>query len=400
MTDLVRKGCLTIAMIFSFSIFNFAVAQDVNKAKANPKRGFYSSPVNVSLASSTSGASIRYTTDGSKPSRSYGQAYTGPFTISRTTVVRAVAYVGNVESEISASTYLFTSDIRNQAYSFGNYPNWDITFVGTSRLDYAMDPNIVNNSAYNIDRSLKSIPTVSISFPKDAVFGEANGIYRKGGRGDNGDYEEEVSVEFIQSDPNFESYQTNAGLTPHSHVNLKRSLRLYFRSEYGDGKLNYGLFDNAPVGSESAENTFDKLVLRAGLNRSVVGYMPEKQDRTVYVRDEWGRQSQIAMSGVGVHGQFVHLYLNGIYWGLYNIVERPDEDFTSEYLGGEPEDWYAGNHGGALGGDAGRWGYLRNTLGTRDLSSSAAYEVRLLTVAAHIKFLVRGFKRDVAYVLT
>ena len=75
-----------------------------------------------------------------------------------------------------------------------------------------------------------------------------------------------------------------------------------------------------------------------------------------------------------MHGHFVHLYLNGIYWGLYNIVERPDEDFTSEYLGGDSDDWHTGNHGGSLGGDSGRWGYLRNTLGARDLSSNSAYQ--------------------------
>ncbi|MEZ4610628.1 MAG: CotH kinase family protein [Caldilineaceae bacterium] len=32
------------------------------------------------------------------------------------------------------------------------------------------------------------------------------------------------------------------------------------------------------------------------------------------------------MSGVGVHGRPVHLFLNGLYWGIYTVVERPDDD--------------------------------------------------------------------------
>ncbi len=369
----VTRTCALILAVFTL-FTSEVIGQDINKAKANPKRGFYSSPITVSLASSTAGASIRYTTDGSKPNRGYGQSYGGPFSVSRTTVVRAVAYVGSEESKVSASTYIFTSDVRNQPWVLSGHPNWNINFGGaTHQLDYQMDPNIVNNGSYNLDQSLKAIPTISISLPKDKIFGEANGIYRKGGSGNNTNYEEEVSIEFINAqDPN-KNYQTNAGLTPHSHVTLKRSLRLYFRGQYGDSKLDYDLFEEAPEGSESAGKDFDKLVLRAGLNRGFAGYMPEKQNRTVLVRDEWGRQSQIAMSGMGVHGTFAHLYLNGIYWGIYNVAERPDEDFTSEYLGGEPEDYFAGNHGGALGGNNARFATLVNTLIHRDQSILSNY---------------------------
>ena len=65
------------------------------------------------------------------------------------------------------------------------------------------------------------------------------------------------------------------------------------------------------------------------------------RDEATYVEDQWVRDSQIAMSGLGSHGMFVHLYANGVYWGLYNPVERPDAWFTSSYLGGEMEDYLA-----------------------------------------------------------
>ena len=43
----------------------------------------------------------------------------------------------------------------------------------------------------------------------------------------------------------------------------------------------------------------------------------------------------------GIHSTFVHLYVNGHYWGLYNPVERPDAAFAAAYMGGEKEEWDA-----------------------------------------------------------
>jgi hypothetical protein len=57
------------------------------------------------------------------------------------------------------------------------------------------------------------------------------------------------------------------------------------------------------------------------------------------------------MSGIGSHGIFVHLYINGSYWGLYNVVERPDASFLSSYLGGTKEEWFVANQDGPLDRD-------------------------------------------------
>ena len=44
------------------------------------------------------------------------------------------------------------------------------------------------------------------------------------------------------------------------------------------------------------------------------------------------------------HGKYVHLYLNGLYWGLYNVHERPDDSFADEYYGGDKDDYYVIKH--------------------------------------------------------
>ena len=33
------------------------------------------------------------------------------------------------------------------------------------------------------------------------------------------------------------------------------------------------------------------------------------------------------------------MFINGLYWGQYNLHERPDEDFSASYYGGDPEDY-------------------------------------------------------------
>ena len=104
-----------------------------------------------------------------------------------------------------------------------------------------------------------------------------------------------------------------------------------------------------------------------------------------------GPRYQIAMSGVGAHGTFVHLYLNGLYWGLYNACERPDEWFASVYFGGEVEDWFSATHDGPRRGDPTRWNYLRGPLKDRDMSVAANYEElrQYLDITQFIDYLIQ-----------
>jgi hypothetical protein len=52
------------------------------------------------------------------------------------------------------------------------------------------------------------------------------------------------------------------------------------------------------------------------------------------------------MGSLNPHGRYVHVYLNGEYWGNYNCKEVLNEAFLSDYLGGESED-YVGVKGNA-----------------------------------------------------
>ena len=72
----------------------------------SPGGGTYASAQSVTLSSTTSGATIRYTTDGSTPSSTVGTIYSGPVNIGTTTTLRAIAYASGLEnSAVTSATY-------------------------------------------------------------------------------------------------------------------------------------------------------------------------------------------------------------------------------------------------------------------------------------------------------
>jgi hypothetical protein len=72
----------------------------------SPGGGTYASAQNVTISSSTSGASIRYTLDGSTPSETAGTLYSGPVNISNTATLKAIAYAsGDTDSLVTSGSY-------------------------------------------------------------------------------------------------------------------------------------------------------------------------------------------------------------------------------------------------------------------------------------------------------
>jgi uncharacterized repeat protein (TIGR03803 family) len=72
----------------------------------SPAAGTYTSAQNVTITSVTSGASIRYTTNGSTPTETIGTLYSGPISISSTTTLNAIAFKsGLIDSAIITPVY-------------------------------------------------------------------------------------------------------------------------------------------------------------------------------------------------------------------------------------------------------------------------------------------------------
>ncbi|MBX9851223.1 MAG: lamin tail domain-containing protein [Cytophagaceae bacterium] len=354
-----------ISIFFLLSAENFLKAQD--QVDFSHKRGFYNASFQLTLTSGIAGATIRYTTNGTAPTTSTGTIYSSPITISGTSNIRAIAYSGTIVSKVYTHSYIFPDEVIHQPATIPGWPNNTYsTGQGTAVHDYEMDPDIVNSPVYSgaIKNSLLAIPTMSIVMDKNQFWASNDAPNEQ-------DIESPASVEVIYPNDPTKSEQVNCGLEGHSWNRLKRSFRLKFKASYGDPKFNTQLLKQGPVNGNTVITSLDGLVLRAGNNRSWArSWNP---NRTCYTRDEWYRESQVEISGTGSHGSFVHLYINGLYWGLYNPIERPDTKFSAAYLGGADTDWFALNHDGPKDGDPARYNYLVNTLVNKDMTIAANY---------------------------
>lgn len=309
---------------------------------ANPPRGYLEAPASVTLTSATPGAQIRYTTNGSAPTAATGTLYAGPVAVSKTTVLRAAAFLDGYEaSPVATHTYLFVSDIILQS---ATRPGNDWPAAGTvngQSINYGMNPVIVNNSnatlggAASTMASLKSLPAVCVTMALPDLFDPTTGIYVNA-ESHGITWERPGSLELI-ADPATPAggFQSGCGFRMRGGVsrrdsNPKHGWRVFFRNEYGAGKLRYPIYGNAGV------DEFDTFDVQCAQN-----YSWSRDGGITYnaLREIWSRDTQLAMGQPATRGRFVQLFLNGIYWGLHQIQERADASFGASYLGGDKDDY-------------------------------------------------------------
>ena len=367
-----------------------AFAGFVEDTKFSIDRGLYTEAFDLEITSLTADAMIVYTTDGTVPvvdenmNILNGTLYTGALTISSTTNIRAAAYKqGFRPTNVDTQTYIFVDSVLNQPSSVAGFPSsW-----GSRTADYEMDPNVVNNPTFAADvlAGLTSLPSVSLTLDMADFFG-SGGIYANPtARGDA--WERATSVEWIDTDGSGLSFQADAGVQIQGAASRnpnypKHSLRLVFKDEYGDTKLREPVFGDGV-------DVFDTLSLRANFNDAWPGDPPGIIDagRKLFIRDTFSRETQAAMGQPASRGQFVHLYINGLYWGLYDVTERPDESFAEELFGGDKDTDYdvvkaSGNSGEPIDTEAGdlvAWNQLfslvDNAASNGDVSASEYQQI-------------------------
>lgn len=354
-------------------------------------RGFYDEPFWVTIRSEVEGATIRYTLDGSEPTPANGLDYPGGLgiEITKTTTLRAAAFKeGFQPSNVDTQTYLFPEDIVEQPSDPAGFPSdW-------TGADYGMDNDPVHlgliagdpgldteGSKSVIQEALQELPTLSLVMDVEDWFGDS-GIYSNStARG--AEWERKCSAELIfpnnlEGDP----FQIDCGVrvqgntSRNAAANPKHSLRISFRSEYGESKLRYPFF------GEDSPSVFDTIVLRSNSQDGWV-YHTARNRLGQFVRDAWARETHRRMGHASPDSNWVHLFINGLYWGVYNPTERPDASYGESHYGGDKEDWDAiKNHEEVLDGNRSAYGNLLSLIqndpdnwnaGYRDLSGPEDY---------------------------
>jgi hypothetical protein len=336
------------------------------------QRGVYDGPVEVELASHIPGAPIYYTLDGSAPGPETGTRYTGPFPVEGheqalgqdgapdqpfrgMVILRAAVFADGVPPSTEAvHSYVFPHLVVAQPAQPLGYPaQWKDNPRGS---DYEMDPAVLldSDSKAAAASALRELPAVSVVMNPDYLWGPDRGIYMNPSL-EGLEWERPASFEILY--PDGTGRQIHCGIRIQGGSSQldwkvdKLSLRLVFRDVYGPGELAYPVFPDSPVFE------FDTLVLDAHLNFTFVHPDHAQRIRSQYARDLFTADLQRAAGGLAPHGRFVHLYLNGLYWGLYELHERPDEHFVAAHLGGQEESYDVFRHedSQAIYGDSVAW---------------------------------------------
>ena len=355
-------------------------------------RGFYTDPFDATISTATPGAAIYYTTDGSAPSETNGTLYAGPVHITTTTTLRAAAFFpGYLPTNVDTHTYIFLDDVIQQ--DGAGYPDpwglhvWGDEFGQPVQANYEMDPEVVGDPRYSttIKDDLRSVPTMSLVFDPADLWDEQTGIYTNPTlEGIN--WERPVSVEMIDGDGQT-LFQVDAGGRIHGRSgrypdnSVKHSFRLLFKSDYGPTKLDYPLF------GQDATDSFDTVVLRSDvLDTWATDWWVEQDSESTYIQDQWVAAAQNDMGSYAPHGTWVHLYVNGLYWGLYDPVERPDGAFAASYFGGDKDEYDVLHTWELKQGNLNSWNELLDLVAQPSIDYAAVQE--LLDVPDFVDYMI------------
>jgi len=329
-----RIGIVTLFLTL-FSLAPPLLAAEPSRTLPKPhfsvKRGHLTGPFYLTLSSREPETTLLVTTDGSAPHPDHTKPAppNSPVTLllSTTTIVRAATFCPRTKnvSPTRTHSYLFRQSILQQ-----KHPAW-----ADQQLDFAIDPSLLGTplAREKFTIALAAAPTISLSLPREALFGP-EGLYpnplEKGDR-----WEKPCSLEFI--DPHRKNTSLTCGLQIHGSASrtgsTKLNFRLSFKAKFGPKKAR------APFFPDSSVRSFDTLLLRNPTHDSWTISEAHRRQQARYLNDRWAAETQAAMGRPSPSHQWVHLFLNGFYWGLYDLSECPDEHFASSHFGGKDADY-------------------------------------------------------------
>jgi len=311
----------------------------------NPEPGLYAGSQMVSLSCQYQGAEIRFTRDGTEPDVN-SELYLGEFEIATNTVIRAKIWADDYQ------------------------PGW--TETGTYLFSVPGD-----------------LPIFSLVTAPDNLWDDYTGIYVEGLNGVSGycneepmnfnqDWERPVSLEYMAG-PGQRELQIDGGLKIHGGCSRgapNKSFVFFARSRYGPNEIEYPFF------REKDLDWFKSLILRNSGNDSWY----------TMIRDA---AIQATVKGpMGCAGQAYEpalLYLNGEFWGLYNLRERINEHYlASNYDVPSDEVDLLKSSWGVLAGSRDGFNALLDYMGANDMTSQATYDVvsSKIDIDSYINYMI------------
>ncbi|MEJ5238183.1 MAG: lamin tail domain-containing protein [Limisphaera sp.] len=379
----------------------------------NVARGWFTEPFFLWITCPLPEATVRYTLDGREPTATTGWVYTGPLRITNTTTLRVAAFApGYLPSRTVTHTYLFLEAVVRQPTNPPGFPTtWGTYNTFPNNIvpaDYEMDWDPLrtdpNNPGAPIDPTklqdlkdgLLELPVLSIVMNPADLF-ESTGLYWAANVVNKSFPNKPCSVELVLPDGRT-AFATTAGIEAHGNAsrepskNPKHGFKLNFRGDFGPAVLDHPLFPESPV------TRFDDVVLRPDFNTSWRHWSDSpnngagayQRSRATRFRDAWIKHAFRDMGRIASHNRYVHLFLNGLYWGVYDLSEQPTKHFGAAYYGGDDDEYDAYDQGILRAGTATAYNAM---LAITNLTDNANYErmKQYLDVPQYIDYVLLHF---------
>ncbi len=320
---------------------NDAAASSREPGLASPlfskESGFYSEKFSLTITADP-GTVIYYTTDGSVPTTS-SKKYSSPISIYDRSNERAVY------------TYKRGTTVDSGSEQFPNQEFEKAMIIRAVAVDSSGKKSPVTTAAYFIgaavERKFGDVPIVSVVVDPNDLYNEKTGIYvagdvftewRKSNR--NAALDGSTPANFNQRGREWErdahvdyfdggelGFSIDCGVRCHggwSRNSQQKSLKFYMRSDYGESRLKYELFENNRAYDDSKViDEYKRFMIRNGGNDSFIMLFKDAWTQECVKRFPFSTQDCKLAIG----------FLNGEYWGVYTMMELYDDNYIESNFG-------------------------------------------------------------------
>ncbi len=240
--------------------------------------GFYTGTQNISLSSASATSEIHYTLDGSEPLKTSARYNGIPVSVSSTRIIRACSF---------------------------------------STADKLQSPMVANS--YFINANGHSLPVLSISTNNSNLFG-GSGIFDNWQQ----EWEKPCYVEYFDAS-GLKQFEQSSGIQVDggaggSRSNPQHSFRLEFSNNaFGDGELDYMLIPDSP-----GHKKYKSVYLRNGSNQWLTFQFKDAMECKMMSYETNNYYSACTP---------VVVYINGAYFGLYEMREKLNDEFFEQNAG-------------------------------------------------------------------
>lgn len=324
--------------------------------------GFYEDSITLAFETLTEGLTVYYSVNGDDPLEN-GSEFVEPLVLKQTSVVRSVAVDASGDrSEELTGTYFIgdrsTLAVVSLAAPASQFEIRDGYLYGFGEHMFGRRGTVTANFPYSASNAWKDreIPVSFELFEPDGTrgFQQELGIKVFGGWGSRG-------------------YP-------------QKSLAFFARAKYGKGKVRYPMFPDTDIDS------FESFVLRnSGNDNQSTHHIPPRSEITAFgrtrsngsyfVNGNYTLMRDAMMQRLARNLQVdrqayrpVLVYLNGEYWGIYNLREKLNEHYVASHhdVDADAIDLIEG-YGSANSGSSSQYNAMRNYMEGGSLASEDRY---------------------------